>query len=90
MFQKNAKIDGLDKGSRTPLMLAAQDDRVDVIELLLDEGAKIEAKDKWGVTPIVSAVRSGKLGAMKLLLDRKGISSKLHKNVSKCSKYKKN
>ncbi|KAH0533253.1 hypothetical protein TsFJ059_001840 [Trichoderma semiorbis] len=54
----------------TPLHLAVQDGKADVVESLLMQGANIEAKDKYGGTPLFDAVRKGNEDMAKLLLDR--------------------
>ncbi|OPB37505.1 hypothetical protein A0O28_0044170 [Trichoderma guizhouense] len=53
----------------TPLHLAVQDGKEDVVESLLIQGANIEAKNKHGHTPFYDAVWNWDENMVKLLLD---------------------
>ncbi|KAL7801877.1 ankyrin repeat-containing domain protein [Trichoderma afarasin] len=55
---------------QTPLHLAVQDGKADVVESLLMQGDNIEAQDTDGKTPLHLAVLKGNLDMTKLLLDR--------------------
>ena len=44
LIDKGANVNGLEGATQTPLMLAARDNNVDAIELLLEHGADPEAK----------------------------------------------
>ena len=55
----------------TLLMLAAQYDRVPVIELLLDRGAKVDVREpRDGWTALLTAVKFKSVNALKKLLER--------------------
>ncbi|QYS94986.1 ANK_REP_REGION domain-containing protein [Trichoderma simmonsii] len=55
---------------QTPLHLAVQDGKADLVESLLMQGDNIEAQDTNGKTPLHLAVLKGNLDMTKLLLDR--------------------
>jgi hypothetical protein len=55
------------EGTRTALMEAAANGRVEVVQLLLNKGADIEAQ---GSAALVFAVEKGHVGVVKLLLDK--------------------
>ena len=67
---------GLDANTRdkklgkTPLMVAAQNGDLPLMDFLLSKGAAIDSSDKQGNTPLIYAIRSGKIDAVKLLLDK--------------------
>lgn len=54
----------------TPLHLAAEDNRKDVVELLLDKGAELEAKEGNGYTPLTKAGFREHWGLARLFIDR--------------------
>ncbi|WP_374755391.1 ankyrin repeat domain-containing protein [Paenibacillus sp. UNC499MF] len=47
-IKKNVPIDSLDKYSRTPLLIAAQESSTDVIRILLSHGANVNKADEYG------------------------------------------
>lgn len=51
-----AEIAAVDKQGFTPLHLACQRYRPDVVDVLLGAGAPIDALDAWGNTPLFRAV----------------------------------
>jgi len=54
----------------TPLHLAAEDDRKDVAEFLVDKGADLEAKEGNGYTPLTKAGFREHWETARLLIDR--------------------
>jgi ankyrin repeat protein len=54
--------------SLTPLHLAAQNNRREVVRLLLSKGAQIEAKEKFNSTPLLLASSSGSFASLELLI----------------------
>jgi ankyrin repeat protein len=72
------RIDGRDRGGRTPLHIAAESGDVAAIQQLLDRGADINVtvrsteyeNSDWGDTPLHLASRNGKMDAAKFLIAR--------------------
>ena len=67
-------VDKPDKLGCTPLMIAAQQGRIDIIELLLDETlvetpAEVEFKDSAGRTALMYAAEARRLDAVNFLVD---------------------
>ena len=54
----------------TPLHLACQKGKVDVVRLLLDKGAAVDRADKDGATPLWIACCKGHVDVVRLLLDK--------------------
>ena len=54
---------------RTPLQLAAEYDRADMIRLLALHGASLNTQDKKGRTPLHRATYEGKVEAAEALLE---------------------
>jgi ankyrin repeat protein len=54
----------------TPLIMAARDNNVVMVEQLIDAGAALEAGDDWGDTPVNIAAYRGSLEALQLLIER--------------------
>ncbi|MCP3940970.1 MAG: ankyrin repeat domain-containing protein [Desulfobacteraceae bacterium] len=52
----------------TPLWYAAQDQRLQMIQFLIDSGAEVEKKNQLGITPLMIACAQGSIKAVKLLL----------------------
>jgi uncharacterized protein len=63
-----ALVGAVDAHRKTPLHLAAEHDRADVAEVLLDAGAEIEAWTSWGATPLQWAGVVGSRRAGEVLL----------------------
>jgi ankyrin repeat protein len=59
-----------DEYLKTPLHWAAEYDRRDVAQMLLDSGADLEATTSWGATPLDSAATLGSTKVADLLLAR--------------------
>ncbi|MFK7749478.1 MAG: ankyrin repeat domain-containing protein [Kordia sp.] len=66
MIQFGENVNKTSNG-KTPLMYAARYNRVDIINLLLENGAKVDAKDNSGRTAIDYAKISKALKAKKVL-----------------------
>jgi ankyrin repeat protein len=58
------------KDGDTALHKAASNDKLEIVELLLQKGADIEAKDKYGYTVLHKAARYSKLEIVNLLLEK--------------------
>ena len=70
LIKKGAKID--DQGNltnQTPLLCAADDDRLDVARVLVENKANVNAKDLVNVTPLHYACRNGDLAMASLLIE---------------------
>jgi cytohesin len=54
----------------TPLIMAARDNNVAMVEQLINAGADLEIGDDWGDTPVNIAAYRGSLEALQLLIER--------------------
>lgn len=63
----NARIS--DGSGRTPLHVAAESNRAEVVRVLLEHGANVSAEDSRGRTPFQDASAKGYDEIMKLLLE---------------------
>lgn len=59
----------LEKDGVSPLHVAAQESRLDVMRLLLSRGASVHAKDFHGLTPLHTAARTDAVQCMYMLLN---------------------
>ncbi|MDX1561865.1 MAG: ankyrin repeat domain-containing protein, partial [Gammaproteobacteria bacterium] len=57
-------------GGMTPLLYAAREGHIDVIELLLDRGADIDGTEANDITPLLMAISNERVPAATLLIDR--------------------
>jgi ankyrin repeat protein len=71
LIKRGADINVADRGGNTPLHVAADNDKADIIALLLEaEDIDINIKGRWGQTPLHMAARRGNKQVIKLFLDR--------------------
>lgn len=70
MLESEAKVNAFSNQNRTPLHLAAQNNHVELLELLLESSADLEQKDDLGCTPLHIACKKGSYDCMELLLHR--------------------
>ncbi|XP_065914614.1 uncharacterized protein [Dysidea avara] len=55
---------------RTPLMIAAEYNRQDVVKMLLNKGADLNARDEWERTPLMIAAEYNRQDVVKMLLNK--------------------
>jgi ankyrin repeat protein len=70
LIAHRASVDAEDKEGVTPLMVAAQQGRLDVVRQLVDAGAKVSSSDKEGVTALMLAASSNHADIALHLLSR--------------------
>ena len=63
-------VDGKTSDGVTPLLLAAQNGRLEVVRLLLEKGAAVDARSNEGATPLIHAATKGRLEVVRLLLEK--------------------
>lgn len=63
-----ASVNDVDSNLRTPLMLTAQQGRLDVMGVLLAKRANVDARDNEGYTPLHYACKNGNPAICKLLI----------------------
>jgi len=68
-------IDKQDETGNTPLHLAADDSKTEILKFLLDKGANTEIKNNDGITPIFSAVKQNHIEAVKLLSQKADLNT---------------
>jgi urea transporter len=59
-----------DYDSRTPLHIAVEQGRIDVVKLLLSRGADAAIQDRWGISPLWSAVLVSNEPMVRILRER--------------------
>ena len=65
-----ANVNAPDNWGRTPLIVALQQGKAAVVDLLLDQGASIALTDAWGRTPLLVATQLRNTAAIRRLLAR--------------------
>ena len=73
LLQDDVSLEERDEKGKTPLILAASLGRVDLVEILLENGANVRAKDKKQATALHNAVESRSWSTMSLLLKYKSV-----------------
>ncbi|KAF4337488.1 CAMK kinase [Fusarium beomiforme] len=68
---KGADVEERDACGCTPLILAASEGCVNIVEVLLDNGANIEASNLAAYTPLMSAADNGHPSVVSILLERR-------------------
>lgn len=69
LLEQDCLVNAQNKAMRTPLQLAAEHNRVDMIRLLSLHGANLNTQDKKGRTPLHRATYEGKVKAAEALLE---------------------
>jgi hypothetical protein len=69
LLENGADVNATDKFGNTPLMKAAENDRIDIVKFLIDNGADVDAMDTLGNTPLIEAISGGHIDIVKLLID---------------------
>ncbi len=74
LIREGANVNAKDEYGRTPLMLAAQNHSVAIVELLIDKGAEVDARDNDDRTPLLHAAKTASDAnapeVVKLLIDK--------------------
>lgn len=58
------------KLAKTPLMVAAHNGDLVLMDFLISKGAAVDSSDKQGNTPLLYAIRNNKINAVQFLLDK--------------------
>jgi uncharacterized protein len=56
LLEKGANVNAQDKSGWAALHFCAQDNKLEVAELLIKNGATVDIKDQWGNTPLMRSV----------------------------------
>ena len=62
-----ADVDKVNKYSQTPINIAADGGKVEVVRFLLSKGADCTIKNDWGYTPVTNAKAQGHTAVVELL-----------------------
>jgi ankyrin repeat protein len=65
----NAQVSGSDSSGRTPLHVAVESNRAEVVRVLLEHGANVDAEDSQGRTPLHAAVGFNRAEVVRVLLE---------------------
>lgn len=68
LLSRGADVNAMNRAHRTPLQLAAEMNRSDIVSLLAEAGADVNTQDKKGRTPLHRATYEGKVEAAEALL----------------------
>jgi hypothetical protein len=72
-------------GPHTPFLVhAAEEERADVIKVLLRAGANVDQQDEWGVTALYAASRNGHIDTVRTLIHAKARTDL----ITSCSHYR--
>ncbi|NQX80716.1 MAG: ankyrin repeat domain-containing protein [Flavobacteriaceae bacterium] len=66
---KSVKINKIVDG-KTAIIVAIENDRIDILILLIDKGAKLNKKAKNGITALMYCAKYNKTKSMKIILDK--------------------
>ena len=69
LINEDANLESEDFDQETPILTAAYQDDVDVLECLLQNGANTEIASIWGDTPLLRSIKHSSISQVKLLLD---------------------
>lgn len=70
LFEKDAKVDGINSFGRTLLHSVAHTGNVPIAEKLIQKGLDINAQDNDGATPVIYAASNGFFDMFKMLVDK--------------------
>jgi ankyrin repeat protein len=68
IIKKGTDLDIIDSNGMTPLMVAADAKRLDILKLLVKANVPLNAQDKWGQTALMIAAGRGDALCVKLLI----------------------
>lgn len=69
LIRRRADVNAPDATGTTPLALAVQADRLDLIQLLIEAGADVKRANRFGVTPLHLAAISGNAASTRRLVE---------------------
>lgn len=69
LLAKGADINARDKAKRTPILVAAQQNRLDIVRYLAEQGADINAQDNKSFNPFIHGCIHNQLPLVKLMVE---------------------
>lgn len=82
LVAQGVNLDERDKFGYTPLILAANDGKIEIADLLIEKGAKLNYKSADGETALHAAIRKCDVEMTRLLLDRGALITEKGKDGS--------
>ncbi|KAL3688381.1 hypothetical protein R1sor_014690 [Riccia sorocarpa] len=80
MIDRNTNVNAADFDQRTALHIAACENQMEVVKLLIKHGADVNAEDRWGSTPLADAQHYGNIEICKLIEANHGKLAKHARN----------
>jgi hypothetical protein len=71
LLMKGIDVESRDVDGNTPLILAAFNGHIEIVEMLLNHGAKIDSMNDVGISSLYAACEKGYLSVVKLLINKR-------------------
>jgi ankyrin repeat protein len=80
LYERRILEDSPDDADLTPLHIAVFDEKMDIADVLIENGADVNLPDKFGLTPLHTAAMRGNVALVRLLVQSGALPAQLDRN----------